>query len=407
MGAGLVIVGGSYAAVHIAASARQAGYAEPIRLVSDEPHPPYQRPPLSKGFLLGQVDPATLPIRGEAFYRDQAVELVLAKRITEIDRGAMRVRLGDRETLAYDRLALATGARARRIEVPGAALDGVLSLRSLDDAQRLRQHATAASSVAVVGGGYVGLEIAAALVSLGKRVTVIEAQDRLLARALPRPLSSFLLDEHARRGVEFLFNAQVAGFVGQDGRVRGVMLADGTKLAADAVVVGIGAVANTELAAACGLRCDNGIVVDEFAITTDPLIVAAGDCTSHPNPFACGSTRLESVQNAVDQGKSAGAAVVGVRLAYGAVPWFWSDQYDLKLQSTGLSRTGEHCVLRGAMGDRAFSLFHFRGDALCAVDSVNRPGEHMIARKLVASRARLSPAQAADPSYDLRSALAR
>lgn len=404
MGAGLLVVGGSYAAVNVAIGAREAGYDGRIRLLSAEPHLPYQRPPLSKAYLQGGDDEAALAIRAEAFYRQQEVELLLGRPAVRIDRAEGYVRLEDGSVLTYDRLALATGARVRRLPVPGADLHGVLYLRSLDDARLLRDQLAVAERLVVIGGGFVGLEAAASAIKLGKQVTVLESQDRLLARALAAPLADFLAAAHQRRGVALEFGAQVAALEGDLGRVRAVRTEDGRSFPADLVIVGIGSIPNTELAQAAGIACRDGILVDRFAQTDDETVFAAGDCARHPSRFG-DRVRLESVQNAAEQGRIAGANMAGQRLAYEAVPWFWSDQYDLKLQMAGLAGGADRTVRRGEPGEDRFSLFHYRNDRLIAVESVNRPAEHMLARKLLAAELHPAPAMAADPSADLRALL--
>ncbi|HEV7371689.1 NAD(P)/FAD-dependent oxidoreductase [Arenibaculum sp.] len=399
---GLVVVGGSYAAVQIAASARERGFDGPIRLVGEEEEPPYQRPPLSKGFLTGKTTAAMLPLRAEAFYRNAAIDLVLGTRVTAVDRIDRVVTMADGRHLRYDRLALALGARPRPLPVPGAGLDGVLALRTLADAERLRAVAAQAGEVVVVGGGFIGLEVASALVGPGRAVTVVEAQDRLLARALPPAVSEFLAGVHRARGVRLALRTGVRSIDGTGGRVRSVTLDDGRTLGADLVVVGIGAVPNAEIAQACGLPCDDGILVDRFATTADPAIVAAGDCTRHPNVHAGRPLRLESVQNALDQARAAAGSAMGTPTPHDAVPWFWSDQYEVKLQMAGLSQGADRSALRGSADQGRFSLFHFRDGRLIAVDSVNRPADHMAARRLLAAGRPLTAEQAADESIDLK-----
>ena len=405
MSAGLLVVGGSYAAVNIVIGAREAGYDGRIRLLSAEPHLPYQRPPLSKAYLLGRDDEAALVIRAEAFYRQQEVDLLLGRSAVQIDRSRGCVRLDDGLVLPYDRLALATGARVRRLPVAGADLDGVLYLRSLEDARLLRDKLAAAERLVVVGGGFVGLEAAASAIQLGKQVTVLESQDRLLARALAAPLAEFLAGAHQRRGVALEFGAQVAALEGDLGRVRAVCTEDGRRFAADLVVVGIGSIPNTELAQTAGIACRDGILVDRFTQTDDPRVFAAGDCARHPSR-AGDWLRLESVQNAAEQGRITGATMAGRQIPYEAVPWFWSDQYDLKLQMAGLAAGADRTVCRGEPAEDRFSLFHYRNDRLIAVESVNRPAEHMLARKLLAADRHPPPALAAAPGADLRTLLA-
>jgi len=417
-GEGLIIVGGSYAGAQIAASARDAGYEGRIRLVSAEAHAPYHRPPLSKAYLLGKAERESLPIRGGAFYDEERVELLLSTPIVAADRANRTLTTAGGDTLKWDRLALATGARARTL--PGVP-DRVLTLRDLPDADRLRDLASDARRVVVIGGGYIGLEAAASLSQLGKRVSVIEMQDRLLARAATPVLAKFVAEAHRARGVELLFGARDVGFDHDHGVLSGVRASDAAgrvhTLPADLAVVGIGVHPNTELAAMLGLAVDDGIRVDEFARCIDaasgapvPEIVAAGDCTRHPSrwsPAQGMGLRLESVQNATDQAKTAGATLSGKESAkpYDAVPWFWSDQYDLKLQMVGLPGVPDATVTRGDMASNRFSLFHFRAGALAGVDSINKPADHMLARRLLAARAPVTPEQAANADFDLRSTL--
>jgi 3-phenylpropionate/trans-cinnamate dioxygenase ferredoxin reductase subunit len=405
--AGIVIVGGSYAGLNAAAAARAAGFTGPITLVGDEPHLPYQRPPLSKDFLKGRVESSQLPLRAPKFFDDSAIELRRGHEVVAIDRHKQEVVLAAGDSLPYAKLVLATGCRPRKLSVPGSDAAGIHCLRTLDDAQAIARECAAASRVAIVGGGFIGLEIAAALRTMGKEVVVVEAQARLLARALPRELAAYIARRHEREGVRLVFDAQVASFPTRGGRVDAVLLADGTEIAADLVIVGIGVVPNQELAQAAGLRCDNGIVVDERAATQDQNIYAAGDCTSHPNPFAPGMTRLECVQNAIDQGRVAGTNAAGASATYAVAPWFWSDQYDLKLQGVGISTGYDRIVRRGDMEQGAFSFFYFRGERLLAVESINKPGDHMLGRKLLAAGAKLSQREVEDTGYDLKQALAQ
>ncbi|MGB8487880.1 MAG: FAD-dependent oxidoreductase, partial [Xanthobacteraceae bacterium] len=360
----LVVIGASYAGLQIATSARGAGFDGPILLIGDEPHLPYQRPPLSKGFLTGKVAESALPIRPQQFLEQNRIEPLTGVRASAIDRVKRTVTTSDGRSLSYGKLALAVGCRPRPLPVKGADLDGVLYLRTLDDAIALKARMPEAQSVAIIGGGFIGLEIAASLAMLGKEVTVIEALPRVLARALPVKLSEFLSGVHQSAGVRVLTQTTVSELVGEGGHVRSVILSDGTRCPADFVIVGIGVLPNVELAAAAGLACQDGIVIDEFARTQDPDIVAAGDCTRHPNRFAlAGAVRLESVQNALDQAKTAGGTVAGVRKPYDAVPWFWSDQYDLKLQMVGLSEGHDQSVVRGSPEEQKFSVFYFRQGA--------------------------------------------
>lgn len=407
MAAGTVIVGGGQAGFQAAASLRAGGYALPIRIVAEEPHPPYQRPPLSKSHLLGKTDGPPLFYRQPGFYAAQRIELVLGDAVVAVDRAARRVALASGSRLAYDHLVLATGARVRRLPVEGAEQDGVLYLRTLDEADTLRARLLAAERVVVIGGGFIGLEVAAAARMLGKPVTVVELADRLMGRVVAPVISEHYRLLHAGRGVEVLLAARPARLEGAGGRVGAVVMEDGSRLVADLVVVGIGVLPSQELAAEAGLACSNGVIVDEHARTSDPAILAAGDCARHPNRFARGMIRLESVQNAVDQARAAAATILGQDQPYDTPPWFWTDQYDVKLQMVGISQGHDASVVRGDPASGRFSVFYFAGGRLLAIDSVNRPGDHLAGRRLLAAGTRLSPAEAGDERFDLKAALQR
>lgn len=399
---GLVVVGGSYAGANIAAAAREAGYGGTIRLISSESHPPYHRPPLSKGYLLGKAEESSLVLRGEAFFRQQDIELVLEVTAARLDREGRCIVTSRGDAFFYDRLALATGARARRLTVPGADLSGVFYLRSLDDARALRGRLEGAGRAVVIGGGFIGLEVASSLALLGMQVTVLESRGRLLARALSEPMADFLSAAHRRHGVAIEHDVGIAALEGDCGWVTAVRTGDGRYFPADIVIVGIGSVPNSELAEQAGLGCDDGILVDRACRTSDPAIFAAGDCTRHPSRFHARPLRLESVQNAADQGRVVGFNLAGRAADYDAVPWFWSDQYEYKLQIAGLVQDADRVVRRGVSGEDRFSLFHYRDKTLVAVESVDRPAEHMIARKLLAAGISPPAVLAADPFQDLR-----
>jgi 3-phenylpropionate/trans-cinnamate dioxygenase ferredoxin reductase subunit len=398
----LVIVGGSYAASQIAASARTAGWTAPIVILTDEAMLPYQRPPLSKTYLTGGTTDAQLPIRGEKFYADNKVEVRFETRVVKLDRTAKEVETGSGERIGYDKLALATGARPRMLPITGADLEGVHALRNVPDSRAIRERLESGKSVAVIGGGFIGLEVAAVAATLGRKVTVLEAQDRLLARAIPPTLAKYIEEFHRAKGVQFMFGAQVCEILGEGRKARAVACKDGTEVAADLVLIGIGVLPNVELAQDAGIKCENGIVVDHHARTNDPDIVAAGDCTSHPSSYAGGMLRLESVQNALDQAKVAGVTAAGGEATYDALPWFWSDQYDMKLQMTGLSQGYDTEVLRGSMEEGKFSLFYLRGGKLIAADSVSKPSEHMMSRRMIAAGVSPEPGKLADVNVDLK-----
>jgi 3-phenylpropionate/trans-cinnamate dioxygenase ferredoxin reductase subunit len=396
----LVIIGGGQAAAQAVQSLRQQNFAGPITLVSDEPYPPYQRPPLSKKYLAGEIGRERLFLRPAAFYAEKGVTLEQGCRAEELDLAAHKVRLSDGRTLAYDRLLLALGSRVRRLDAPGIALPGVHYLRTIADADAITAALPSGARAVLVGAGYIGLEVAATLRQRGVDVTVLEALERVLTRAVSPEISAFYDASHRAAGVTIRYRAAVKALHGTT-RVTVVETADGTRFDCDVVIVGIGVVPNVELAAAAGLACDNGIVVDEFARTADPHVVAAGDCTNHPHPLLGRRIRLESVPNAVHQAKVAAATLLGAPVAYSETPWFWSDQYDLKLQIVGLSTGYDEVVLRGDPATRSFAAFYLGGGQLLAVDAVNSPREFAAGKKLVAHRARIPAATLRDASIDL------
>jgi 3-phenylpropionate/trans-cinnamate dioxygenase ferredoxin reductase subunit len=400
----LVIVGASYAGIQLAATAREFGLDGHIVLTGDEPDAPYHRPPLSKGFLTGSYAEDRLPLRSQAFLEEERIQWMPSTRATCIDRERKEVELHDGTRIAYDHLALTTGARVRKLDCPGATHDAVHYLRDLRDARRLAGTARTARRAVVIGGGYIGLEAAASLRQQGLEVTVVETESRLLARVASPWLSEFMLRAHTGRGVAFELGRKVMALQSTVDVVC-VELEDGTHLTCDLVVVGIGVVPNVELAMDSGLKVAGGVAVDSFARTSDPSIVAAGDCASfvpHWAPAGTPRCRIESVQNANDMAKTAAASIVGRSEPYRALPWFWSDQYDLKLQMAGVSTGFTDFVLRGSIEDRKFSLFYFRGEKLMAVDSINRQQDHMLARKLLANGAQPTPQQVSDPDFDLK-----
>lgn len=393
---GVVIVGGGQAGLEAAAALRTQGYEGTVTLICEEPHAPYQRPPLSKDFLTGKQEADSVFLRALAYYEKQRIDLVLGERATEINRGAKLVHLAGGGTIGYAQLILAVGARNRPLPVSGA--QHALHLRTLDEAVTLKQRlAESRQHVVVIGGGFIGLEVTAAARAAGKPVTVIEAAQRLMARAVAPVLSDFFLDVHRAEGAEVLLNSTVA-----EVRTDGVILADGRRVPADLVVAGIGVIPNTQLARDAGLTVNDGIEVNEFLRTSDPEIYAIGDCANHPNIFAGGRARLESVQNAVDQAKCVACAITGHPGPYRDVPWFWTDQYEIRFQMAGLSVGQDESVVRGRIEERKFSVFYFKQGKMVAVDSVNRFGDHITARKMLAAGIPLTPGQAADETLDLK-----
>ena len=399
----IVIAGAGHAGGSAAAMLRQLGWPGAITLIGEEPIPPYQRPPLSKAWLKGEAKAESLALRPAQFYPDARIDLRLDTRVTGIDRAAKTVTLSDGGTLAYDFLILALGARARRLALPGVDLDGVLDLRSVADADRLKAALHPGARLAVIGGGYIGLEAAASARALGAEVTVIERESRVLARVACPLLSDFFQTFHRRQGVTIEVDAQVADLEGRDGRVTGVRLGDGRLIPCDAVLIGVGAVANDEVAREAGLTCQNGIVVDLTAQTSDSAIYAIGDCTSRPLPLYARVGRLESVPNALEQAKQAAAAICGKPPPAPEVPWFWSDQYDLRLQIAGLPFDTTEIAVRGDIETGKFALFHLTADGTVqAVEAVNASTEFMGGRRIIQRRKRLARARIEDMSVSMQ-----
>jgi 3-phenylpropionate/trans-cinnamate dioxygenase ferredoxin reductase component len=401
-GAGVVIVGGGHAGGSAAAFLRQYGYEGPITVIGEEPIAPYQRPPLSKAWLKGEADADTLALRPESFYAEKAITLRLSTTAASIQRSAKTVTLEDGETISYDTLILATGARARRLNLPGADLEGVQVLRSAADAEVLKLALGPGKRLAVVGGGYIGLEAAASARALGADAVVIEALPRILARSSCQALSDFFTGYHQAHGVAFELNATIDGFEGKDGHVTGVRLADGRVIACDDVVVGIGIVPNDELARNAGLESVDGVVVDETARTADPSIYAIGDVTHRPMPLYERMQRLESVANALEQARQAAAAIVGRPAPPHEVTWNWSDQYDIKLQVAGMPFDADDTLLRGDPAAAKFAVFHLKGSVIRAVEAVNAPAEFMAARQLIGSQKPIDRAKLADPAVSMK-----
>jgi 3-phenylpropionate/trans-cinnamate dioxygenase ferredoxin reductase subunit len=395
----IVIIGAGQAGAQAVATLRAEGFAGAITMVGDEPYAPYQRPPLSKTYLMGEMERERLFLKPNVFYAEAKCELVLSASAASIDRAAKRVALSDGRALPYDRLLIATGTRVRRIRVPGAELAGIHYLRSIADVDALRPALETSKSLAVVGGGYIGLEVAAVARKRGVAVTVFEALDRVMARAVSKPVSAFYEKVHTDAGVVFHLNTGVEAFEGS-GRLTGIR-AGGRSFAADVALVGIGVVPNAEIAEAAGLKCADGIHVDPFCATEDPAIFAAGDCTRHRGR-AGDLIRLESVQNAIDQAKHAALAMAGKPTAYREVPWFWSDQYDLKMQIAGLAAPGDQLVQRGDPAARKFAVFHLRAGAVAAVEAVNAAPEYLVGRKLIAEGTPVAPERLADTSIPMK-----
>jgi 3-phenylpropionate/trans-cinnamate dioxygenase ferredoxin reductase component len=408
----VVIIGAGHAGGTVVATLRQYGWKGPITLIGAEPVPPYQRPPLSKAWLKREADASSLALRAAAFYPANAIELHLATHATSIDPENRSVALASGERLNYDQLILATGARPRMLPIPGHDLAGVLALRSVADADLLQAALTPGSRLVVSGGGYIGLEVAASARALGVAVTVVEREARVLARVASQPLSEFFTRTHEANDVRILCGASIAAIDGDAstvtidgtaGRVAGVRLADGTSLPCDTVLIGVGAAPDDALARAAGLTCDDGIIVDLAARTSDERIYAIGDCTRRPLPLYGRSFRLESVPNALEQAKQAAADLCGRPPPAPEVPWFWSDQYDIRLQIAGLPFDVDDIVLRGDPAGGKFAAFHLAADgAIQAVEAVNSPAEFMAGRIMIGRRKRTTATLLRDMSRSMQ-----
>lgn len=399
-----VIIGGSHAAASLAPSLRLAGWEGKITIISDEAFIPYQRPPLSKAFLDGSLPLEKMYIRSDAFYEKNDINLLLGSSVTSIDRTNKKVILADGAEVPYTKLALTTGAKVRKISLTGSDLDGVLYLRDMGDVDQIKKFVGPQKSAVIIGGGYIGLETAASLRKLGMEVTILEAMPRVLQRVTTEEISAFYSRVHKEEGVKIITDASVKEIEGAE-HVEAVVLADGTKLKADLVVIGIGVIPQTELAEAAGLEVGNGIIVDQYARTSDHDIVAAGDCTFHHNPIYNRSLRLESVQNANDQAKTAANTLCGKLETYSTLPWFWSNQYDLKLQIAGLSQGYDEVIIRGSTETgRSFAAFYLKDGELIAVDAINRPKEFMLTKTALTRGTKVDTSILGDDSVDIKTA---
>jgi 3-phenylpropionate/trans-cinnamate dioxygenase ferredoxin reductase subunit len=396
----IVVVGASHAAVQAIDTLHREGHRGPIVLIGEEPEPPYNRPPLSKKYFTGELARDRLQLRSAQFYQQTGLALRLGVRATAIDRAARRVRLSDGSEVAWDKLLLCVGSRARRLDVPGAELPGIHYLRTIADVDAIRRAIAGARRLVVVGAGYIGLEAAASARHLGLEVDVLEAADRPMQRVVCPALSEFYRARHEREGVRIHCNVAVSSFAGDD-RVRTVVCGD-REFPADVVIAGVGIAPEMTLAAAAGLKCDNGIWVDESCRTSDPNVYAAGDCTNHPSIHYGRRVRLESVDNAVEQGRVAAASLCGKDARHDHVPWFWSDQYDVKLQIAGLSQGHDRIVVRGEPGSGHFAVYYLLQGELIAVDAVNSPKDFMSGRRWIAERRCPDVSKLADTSVDLK-----
>lgn len=397
----VVIAGAGHAAGQAVATLKQKNFAGQIVLLGNENWYPYQRPPLSKKFLAGELPAERLYVKPPSFYEDDNIVVRLGTRVSAIDRASRRVQTADGDDFEYDKLILALGSKPRRIAVPGEALAGVHYLRDIDDVTGIQDSVSAGGNIIIIGAGYIGLEVAAVTRKLGMNVTVIELEDRVMSRVVSPRMSEYYEQQHRKHGVEFLLSTGVES-IGGDQTVQSVQITGGESIPADLIVVGIGIVPNTEIAAAAGLEIDDGIKVDDRCYTSDPDILAVGDCTSHPNGILGRRLRLESVHNALEQAKTAARNILGDDIRYSQVPWFWSDQYDLKLQIAGLSQGYDETVLRGDMEKQSFACLYLKEGTLIAIDAVNSPRDFVQAKQLITERRRIDPGLLGDTSVQLK-----
>jgi len=402
MSENVIIAGAGHAAGQVAVSLRQGGFDGKIIMAGEERYLPYQRPPLSKKYLAGELELDRLLIRQQKYYDDHGVDVRLSTRVESVDPQQQSVILSSGDKLDYGRLVIATGSQVRKIDIPGVDLQGVHYLRTIDDVRAMQPDFQAGKNLIVIGAGYIGLEVAAVAVTRGLNVTVREMADRVMNRVVCPEVSAFFEKVHREAGVDIRCNRNPNSTLLGDNHVGALRAADGEEYPADMVCIGVGILPTTDIAEAAGLDCDDGILVDEYCRTSDPHILAVGDCTNHPNSLLGRRLRLESVHNAQEQAKTAAATICGQLKPYAQIPWFWSDQYDLKLQIVGLSGTHDHVVLRGDPNERSFAAFYMEGDLLVAVDAINKAREFMLSKKLIAAGARIDPEILADETIEFK-----
>jgi len=396
----LVIVGAGQSAIQCITSLRKEDYSGLITLVGEEEHLPYQRPPLSKGFLEDTVSNERLYFKKLEFFIENKVQLKLGTKAEEIDIENNNIHLSDNTKLSFDKLVFATGSSVRKLDFPGKDLNSIHYLRGLDDALSIKKDLQTKQIIVVVGAGYIGLEVAAIAAKQNKSVTVIEMADRVMNRTVDPQISDYYFNLHKKNGVTFKFNTSLKEIVGTNNPEK-VICSDGTEVQADMVIIGAGIMPNVELAENAGLSCDNGIVVNEFGKTDHANIYACGDCTNHPNKLLNKKIRLESVHNAMEQSKTVASSIINKSLAYNQIPWFWSDQYDHKLQIVGLSGDHDKVTMRGDMSEAKFMMFYTKDEKLIAVDAVNNSKEFLICKKLVANKVTIKPDEISNPATNL------
>ena len=396
--AGMVIIGCGQAGGQAAASLRQEKYEGPITMIGQEPYIPYQRPPLSKQYLSGEQEKEKLSLRQESFYSEKEINLKLETSVLSLDPHKKELQLENDETVTYDKLLVATGGRPRKLEVDGHTLKGIHYLRNIDDVDAIKTQMNTSQNLVIVGGGYIGLEVASVAIKRGLTVSVLEMESRILERVTTEQMSAFYHQLHTDEGVNILTSTQAKAFKGSE-TVESVVCGD-HEIPADLVIVGIGILPNTEMAEAAGLETNNGLVVDEHCRTSNEHIFAAGDCTNHPNPILNRRLRLESVPNAMEQGRVAASNMLGGSKSYASMPWFWSDQYEHKLQMVGFSKDSDQSVVRGDMESKSFTVFYLKDDSIIAADSVNNPKEFMASKQLVGKKTSIEAL--ADTSIELK-----
>ena len=396
----LVVIGAGQSAIQCITSLKKEGYEGSITLVGEEEHLPYQRPPLSKGFLDDSINKERLYFKKLDFFTENKIQLKLGISATSVDIENNLVNLSDEDKLHFDKLVFATGSRVRLLDFPGNDLDNIHYLRGLDDAENIKKGLEKSKHLVVIGAGYIGLEVAAIASEKGVKVSIVEMADRVMSRTVDPQISDYYLNLHQNNGVKFKFNTSLEEIKGQ-GQVESVVCSDGTSINTDMVIIGAGVIPNTEIAQNSGVSCENGILVDEFGRTNFKNVFACGDCTSHPNKLLNMQLRLESVHNAMEQSKAVAMSVLDKPAEYSQIPWFWSDQYDHKLQIVGISGSHDTVTMRGSTDASKFMLFYTRGEELVAVDAVNNPKDFLICRKLVANKVKIKTDMISDLNLNL------
>jgi 3-phenylpropionate/trans-cinnamate dioxygenase ferredoxin reductase subunit len=400
----IVIAGAGQAAIQSAVSLRKFGYEGSITIIGEESHPPYQRPPLSKDYLLGKTQLDRVHLKKEAFYAENKIELIINTKVESIDRKEKMVSLSNKENLAYGKLIIAVGSRVRKLDVPGVNKNGIHYLRGLDDANSLKENLKEGKKLVIVGAGYIGLEVAAVAASLKIETSVIDIADRVMSRTVDPLISDYYHSLHENNGVNIHLEHGLKSITGKR-NVEKVFCTNNLELDADIVVIGAGVIPNDELASTAGLTCENGIVVNEFGQTEDENIYACGDCTNHPNKILGRKLRLESVHNAMEQSKAVASSITGLEEPYNQVPWFWSDQYDHKLQIVGLSGDHDEVIMRGSQSEQSFLLFYLKNKEIIAVNAINSSKEFLISKKLVENKVIISSDIISDQSVQLNDLL--